>query len=168
MIYVIRIPEENDEYKARKTLANRLERDWEMLKKDDTRFREQYGNINMESGEQYSYYSFPVAVVPALTNDRMVIQSSAFTLHGGSLCWETKSAAFPGKIPEFADINGTRRRIYFRIKIPKNNKSDLKKDLFTLGVHQGALFPEMDKQYEYLETMWQVKGNGNGNGKSTK
>jgi len=34
------------------------------------------------------------------------------------------------------------------------NKSGIIKDLFLLGIHEGTLFPEVDRQAVYLEKLW--------------
>ena len=34
------------------------------------------------------------------------------------------------------------------------NKEEILNDLFLLGIHEGSLFPEIDRQAVYLEKLW--------------
>jgi hypothetical protein len=118
---------------------------------------------NDEQVGQYKHYNDlnkPISVIPIRQNQRMIVQSSVFTLHGGS---NLLKDAMPTPIPaSFKDENGVNHRIYKRYKIPyklggRYIKKELAKELMIYGVHKGTLFPEMDKQRDYLTTMWQTE-----------
>ena len=121
--------------------------DWALIR--DDRFN--FSKDQWLSGVQMSFFNEPVAVMPLRAKTRMMVQGSTFTLHGGSYSMEAgdkPNKNFPKR------ITGYKRHIYRRFKIPGKFKSQIKKDLFNIGIHQGVLFPELDRQREYLETIW--------------
>lgn len=98
----------------------------------------------------------PIAVFPYRWNERMVFQSSVFTLHGGKNCNKEEPTGDHFKLPEpisLEEIN-QKKQILKYYKIPKENKDDIEKTLFKLGIHEGSLFPEMDHQSIYLKQQW--------------
>jgi hypothetical protein len=123
---------------------------WDRLKEEDDVFRQQYGHFDNESGKQFAYFTSPIAVVPARNKQRMIVQSSVVTIFGGSLCWKNSDCR-PKPIPQIDEAGNP---IYLKIPVPLKHKPKIRKDLFSLGIHKGTLFPEMDHQYEYLITLW--------------
>jgi hypothetical protein len=99
----------------------------------------------------------PIAVFPSRLNDRMIFQSSVFTLHGGKYYVKgLKSYYKNDTIPEpisLEEINET-EYILQRYRIPSGCKGEIRRDLFKLGIHEGTLFPELDHQAVYLKQLW--------------
>lgn len=123
--------------------------DWDRLEKEDKEYQKLYSKFDIKSGEQYPFFSTPVATIPMRSKTRMIVQSSVFTIFGGSLCWGDEKF-FPKPIPEMYN----ELRVYYSVSIPYSKKEQIRRELFSLGIHQGTLFPEMDQQYEYLTTLW--------------
>ena len=96
--------------------------------------------------DDVSLFQSPIAVVPTWTNPRMVAQSSVFTLHGGSLSWETEESFDPEPMPKEEDG----KNILLEFIIPEENIKVIKNELLLLGIHQGSIYPEIDKQREYF------------------
>lgn len=104
----------------------------------------------------------PVAVFPNRWNERMVFQSSVFTVHGGKIYHINELTKPEERLPspvDLATINDARIRqskshILKYFKIPELMKPTIKKTLFQLGIHEGSLFPEMDHQGIYLKNLW--------------
>ncbi|HEX2059357.1 MAG TPA: FRG domain-containing protein [Thermoanaerobaculia bacterium] len=103
----------------------------------------------------------PIPVFPSRLNDRMVFQSSVFTLHGGK-CYPGRMRQYYGRdaMPEpvtLEDIErdrGPAERILKRYEIPRKAKRPILDSLFLLGIHEATLFPEVDRQAVYLEDLW--------------
>lgn len=110
--------------------------------------------------EWLNQFRAPIAVFPSRLNDRMVFQSSVFTLHGGKEYPEGMRAYYRGNdIPgpiTLDQINEKRapERILRRYKIPSGAKGKILKDLSLLGIHEATLFPEVDRQAIYLQELW--------------
>ena len=104
----------------------------------------------------------PVAVFPHRWNERMVFQSSVFTLHGGKIYNAQETIKDDEKIPRpitleeinQASLERQQPQTLKYYRIPKENKADIEKTLFRLGIHEGSLFPEMDHQSIYLKQQW--------------
>jgi hypothetical protein len=106
-------------------------------------------------------YSTPIAVFPSRLNERMVLQASVFTLHGGKEYVEQIKPLYrsdylpvPVGLREIdekcleKDGDGILKRFVV------TNKAEILEDLLLLGVHEGTLFPEVDRQAIYLEKLW--------------
>jgi len=104
----------------------------------------------------------PVAVFPNRWNDRMVSQSSVFTVHGGKIYHQDEAVKIEERLPlpiTLETINDERKRdlkspILKYYIIPEAKKEPIKKTLFELGIHEATLFPEMDHQALYLTELW--------------
>lgn len=105
-------------------------------------------NLNWENGQQSIWFSNPVAVVQPWSQPRMRLQASVCTLHGGWLNYSV------GKIPRTGILN---KRIYMEFTIKSGIKQDIRRELLSLGIHKGSVFPEIDKQREYFTVMWKEK-----------
>jgi hypothetical protein len=102
-------------------------------------------------GDHVPAFEQPVAVLPPRLDQRMIVQSAAFTLHGGSMCWGNED--LPKLFPELFVSSNISREIVRKYSIDCEDKAKIKKQLFWLGIHNGVLFPEMDHQAEFLETV---------------
>jgi len=102
----------------------------------------------------------PLAVFPSRFNDRMVFQASVFTLHGGKTYPEGMQRFYVDEmIPPPVTIDDLDRknrgdRLLRRFLIAPRAKRKILHDLSLLGIHEGTLFPEIDRQAVYLEDLW--------------
>jgi len=106
----------------------------------------------------------PVAVFPRRLNDRMTLQSSVFTLHGGKMYVPAMQKNYwndelpPPKTLKEVDrevISHGNKPILRTYVIPGGKcKKEIRDDLFRLGVHEATLFPEVDRQAVYLQQLW--------------
>jgi FRG domain len=101
---------------------------------------------------------FPMAVHPHRLNDRMVFQSSMFTLHGGKIYREDDTTPVKDRLElpvRLEDIQGKAKRPILRYyRIPRAKAPLIERDLLKLGIHEGSLFSEIDRQAVYLQTLW--------------
>lgn len=107
--------------------------------------------------------STPVAVLPNRLNGRMIAQSSCFTLHGGKLYLQRRRnpefLTRPRHLEELAAAaTSTSNEFLLYFDIPALAKPDIQRELLLLGVHPGSLYPELDKQAEYIRAYWRLKG----------
>ncbi|HYH80528.1 MAG TPA: FRG domain-containing protein [Longimicrobium sp.] len=95
----------------------------------------------------------PVAVVPPRTNNRLLTQQGMFTIHGGKK-FDDAVVDTPILRPfEFSDF--AERAFLKRYRVPGGASKDaIRRQLKAAGIHQGALFPEIDQQSEYLRAIW--------------
>ena len=103
----------------------------------------------------------PIAVFPRRLNERMVFQTSVFTLHGGKIYSPEmlKHYAERDRIPppitlSQVDEANERKPILKRYRIPWYTKTTILDSLFRLGIHEAMLFPEVDRQAGYLQRLW--------------
>lgn len=103
----------------------------------------------------------PVAILPNRLNGRMIAQSSCFTLHGGKLYLKPhdQDEILPPPIhledvAAKAKTGKTELLLYF--DVPARAKKSIQDELLLLGVHPGSLYPELDKQAEYIRSFWQL------------
>lgn len=111
----------------------------------------------------FNNFSMPVAVFPNRFNQRMFFQSSVFTIHGGKI-YSPEYQKYLEKEPEKKGVCLPKRKsieyideeknILKYYKIPKGRKKKIKGELFTLGIHEGSLFPEIDCQAKYFKEQW--------------
>ena len=109
--------------------------------------------------------SSPVAVFPNRFNTRMIMQQSTFTLHGGV-------ADGAGRLYESVTVGseplpparglcemsqGLEPDVDFLLRAKVTNASGIRKQLAYMGVHEGSLFPELDKQARYVEKTWEPR-----------
>ena len=135
---------------------------------DDTKFREMFLSFlrgekdDIEMINACKRLMFPSAIYPYRNNNRMIAQLGVTTIHGGK-----KYPKPPGtttcdfdepigliELNEKAEDQDKFMKIY---KIPPKYKSPIKNDLKNLGIHEGALFPEIDKQAVYLKDTWLIE-----------
>jgi len=103
----------------------------------------------------------PIAVIPNRLNDRMVFQTSVFTLHGSKKYPEELKAVYGNdSIPDPVSLEAMNNSgdekgcIFKRYVISPDSKKKILKDLILLGIHEGTLFPEVDHQAAYIRTLW--------------
>lgn len=104
----------------------------------------------------------PIAVFPRRLNERMTLQASVFTIHGGKhYVRETQERYGSANdiIPSPASLDTINEEqpgapILKRFFIPSECKPRIRRELFLLGVHEGTLFPEVDHQAMYLRDCW--------------
>lgn len=106
--------------------------------------------------------STPTGVLPSRLNGRMVFQSSAFTLHGGKSYFRKhgmSSEIFP-EPRRLEDIDAEQtdpdKQFLLCFTVPWHCKKDILRELLLLGIHPGALFPEVDRQAESIRWFWQL------------
>ena len=106
------------------------------------------------------YFRTPIAVVPARPLHRMNVQSSVFTLFGGSCCWGEDDSYHPYVFQR--GMNKTIEPFIVKFAYQKKEKPKILSELFELGIHEGSLFPEMDHQVTYLKKFGKnIKGGKN-------
>lgn len=97
------------------------------------------------------YFVGPIAVIPQRDRERMIVQSSEFVLFGGA-SWPSCKADYRWQpIPR---LHPDGRPVYLTFTIgPVNTKIKMRTELEHLGVHEGTLFPEMERQRATLVRM---------------
>lgn len=101
-------------------------------------------------------FASPVAVFPNRANPRMIFQSSVFTIHGGKRYHSHEPAPLEDRLPapiSLEDIDSEHNILRY-VRVPALSKQKVADDLFELGIHEGSLFPEIDKQAKYMERLW--------------
>jgi hypothetical protein len=114
-----------------------------------------------QSNAWLNAYRRPIAVFPSRLYERMVFQASVFTLHGGKEYVKDMESRYRGEIiPKpihLESMNEASKKdtpILQRYSIPRRAKAPILKDLLILGIHEGTLFPEVDRQAVYLTKQW--------------
>lgn len=112
-----------------------------------------------DNGKWMEEYTKPMAVLPSRLNERMIFQSSVFTIHGGKVYVDAMKEDYknelipsPISLEKIDEEEGT--DILRRYVISQEAKIIILKDLFMLGIHEGTLFPEVDRQSIYLQQLW--------------
>lgn len=108
-------------------------------------------------GKWIESFISPIAVFPSRLNDRMIFQASVFTLHGGKVYIEGIEEYYKDDIipsPISLEEIDEKIDILKRYVIPSREKSEIRENLFVLGIHEGTLFPEVDHQSVYLQQLW--------------
>jgi hypothetical protein len=80
-----------------------------------------------------------------------------FTLHGGKYYIEGFESFYENDtIPEPISLEEINKQEYILqwYRIPKECKGEIRRDLFKPGIHEGTLFPELDRQAVYLRQLW--------------
>jgi len=120
---------------------------------------EQLAETSME--ELLERLRTPIAVFPSRLNDRMVFQSSVFTLHGGKIYpegmrqhYEPDAMPAPTTLEQIDLLRPQEQRILKRYTIPHTVKADILEGLSLIGIHEATLFPEVDRQAIYLQELW--------------
>ena len=114
-----------------------------------------------KEGNWLKSFTKPIAVLPARLNDRMIFQSSVFTLHGGKMYIHGMKNHYKGDIipnpVSLEDMDKSlpeEKKFLKRYVIPRECKRGILEDLFVLGIHEGTLFSEVDRQARYLRKIW--------------
>ena len=96
-------------------------------------------------------FSLPVAVRPDKSNNRISEQSGLFTLHGGKNNLGKNDEGLipePKRLKELNEIGN----FLLEFDVPKGKvKESLKNDLLLLQIHTGKMFPELEKQQEFID-----------------
>jgi hypothetical protein len=105
----------------------------------------------------------PVAVFPRRLNERMTLQTSVFTLHGGKIYSREMGKYYrpDDRIPPPVTLEAIEKEdqtILRRYLIPSTAKGPIKDTLFRLGIHDKLLFPEIDRAASYLQQLWWYNG----------
>jgi|ERR1035437_1301762 hypothetical protein len=95
---------------------------------------------------RFKLFSTPVAIHPNNINERIVFQSGYFTMHGGKISEDNKMSKPVGIL----DISGKEKFLKI-FTIPSKAKPIIKLELQQLQIHEGALFPELEKQKEFID-----------------
>jgi len=107
--------------------------------------------------EARDWVASPIAVFPSRLNGRMVLQSSMFTIHGGKFLrsnHQKRELPRPRTLEEINDALAPRDQFLKTYLIPQKHKTEIRRQLETLGIHYGSLFPEIDKQAAYIKEQW--------------
>jgi hypothetical protein len=130
----------------------------------------EYLGKNTGPGHQWlEKYATPIAVFPSRLNERMVFQASVFTLHGGKRYPKATGEKYqmvmmpePVSLVKMNHGRSEEDLILKRYTISTEGKKEILEELEMLGIHEGTLFPEVDRQAVYLEKQWWYPEN-NGN-----
>ena len=114
----------------------------------------------------------PIAVFPRRLNNRMIFQTSVFTLHGGKVYSDEMRQHYsnrdriprPITLQQVHDEDPESKPVLKRYSIPWHKKPEILDDLFRLGVHEALLFPEIDRQAAYLPRLWWYTTTPDGHG----
>lgn len=103
--------------------------------------------------EKIKLFCTPVAVMPNRIHNRLIFQNGMFTIHGGKFLDTDNEEKHPIPTPiTLFDIKGwchDSETFLKEFTIPHDCKDNIKGELMNLGIHQGSLFPELDKQKEF-------------------
>lgn len=104
--------------------------------------------------------SMPVSLFPRRSHGRLVAQFGTFTLHGGKV--HTEKPTLQGE-PLPAPLNleticfmQDTKKFLRAYKVAAEKKEDIKKQLESLGIHEGTLYPELDHQAAFVRNIWIV------------
>lgn len=110
--------------------------------------------------------AYPCALHPVRTNPRMIAQSSVFTIDGGKRIPAVERTGSVGAgLPEpvgLEELDARIRRehglaLVRAWRVPASAKATLVRELANLGIHGGALFPEIESQSRYVREQWFVE-----------
>jgi hypothetical protein len=104
----------------------------------------------------------PVAVIPNYIHNRLTVQSSVFTLHGGKRFFSRTDAQEINAASDLLDEPVSLETIsaehedgvLLRFVIPAIKRASMRRHLERLGIHRGALFPDLENQALYLAQFW--------------
>jgi hypothetical protein len=91
----------------------------------------------------------------------MIAQHSLLTVHGGMPEQDPpRGGGTPVGPPiHLEEVNEEcERPILWSYRIPADDKPDIKKQLERLGIHEGTLYPEIERQAAYSKSVWLVAG----------
>ena len=109
--------------------------------------------ISTSTPEKVKIFSTPAAVRPDKSNSRILHQGGLFTIHGGKNDIESDEFDSNMKIPKpmtLIELNKIGKFVLDFV-IPSDCKKSIKDDLLYLQIHEGKMFPELEKQEEFIE-----------------
>lgn len=105
----------------------------------------------------------PAAVYPYRHTPRAKLQQSVFTIHGGkrhTYAQRKKATLRLLDGPVHLEEMKTKDRFLKCYQIPYEGKAAIAKDLKTIGIHHGSLFPEIDQQARHIRGLWTYANEG--------
>jgi hypothetical protein len=140
-------------------------------------FQDVFGHAFKQSMEDFSFTAddvansetrrklcSPVAAVPNYVHNRLTVQSSVFTLHGGRQFFSRPEAEeihqegardLVDDPVTLEDVNlANQDAILVRFTIPAAKRPLIRQHLERLGIHRGMLFPDLENQAQYLSGLW--------------
>lgn len=111
---------------------------------------------DFNSEEKAQIVSTPIAVRPNTINNRLLFQNGLFTLHGGKVEDKVdtdKSTPIPKPLSLFDVNEKSKQKVIEVYLIPNEFKAEIKTDLLNLRIHEGSLFPELDKQSNIVKLL---------------
>ncbi|MBK7244370.1 MAG: GNAT family N-acetyltransferase [Saprospiraceae bacterium] len=121
-----------------------------------------YGGQEVEHKLIEEKMRYAVAVFPQRINARMQVQQSMFTIHGGKISTSVREGnqiGTPISLEELNELQGSDKEFLDYYIIPKEKKNKILNELKMIGIHQRSLYPDIDKQAEYLKKIWFLKSN---------
>ncbi|WP_346992935.1 hypothetical protein [Alteromonas gracilis] len=98
--------------------------------------------------------STPIAVFPNQVNHRIRNQNGLFTLHGGKLATEEDGERPLCEPITMLELKEKSNKTFLEeYTIPAERKRDIFDELMLLRFHEGALFPELDKQIDFVKSL---------------
>ncbi|MBM7410150.1 FRG domain-containing protein [Methanococcus maripaludis] len=90
-------------------------------------------------------------IKPIVTNDRLRVQQGCFSIHGSHVFLENNGLKSV-QIRTMTDYDlENSEEILATFIIPADKKKEIREELERLGIHDGTMFPELDKYGEYLK-----------------
>lgn len=126
---------------------------------DAERVDEFTGREEHFKAKRVEHFTRPIAVFPNRLNRRLIAQAGAFTIHGGKYS-RLESFPEPLSLEALSSEAAEDQKFLWSFEIDKNKKHKIVRELMMLGIHQGTLFPELDKQAEHLKRVWDPGGLG--------
>jgi hypothetical protein len=105
--------------------------------------------------EFIDHFSIISPIKPPLLNDRLKVQHSFFTFHGGKIIED-------GKLIDFKPMEEQKyiSDSLIKIKISKDVKQSLLNELALAGINKATLFPEMEHQAEDIRRKYTIEKRG--------
>ena len=103
--------------------------------------------------EEVKIFCTPAAIRPDRTNSRILQQGGLFTLHGGKNIPTDPTYENGDTIPEpisLIEIN-KKTNCLLEFDITAESKQTIKDELLFLQIHEGKVFPELEKQDELIK-----------------
>jgi hypothetical protein len=101
----------------------------------------------------------PIAVLPNWLDTRMTLQQSMFTIHGGKFYADGFSVGKdPTLLPLPVGFEALGENLLeeddflLSVRLDGRSKQAIREQLLYVGVHEGSLFPELDRQAAYLRS----------------
>lgn len=115
----------------------------------NTRSYPENSEITSIKSELIRHFSNIVSIKPPLLNDRLKIQQSFFTFHGGKIIEDGVLISFDPMEdhPYMSDS-------LIKVKINKEDKANLLLELELSGIKKATLFPELEHQSEDIKNMF--------------